>query len=78
MSTLKGNKKQQMRKFRDRWQAVAEIEAKEQRTASTVLRWQQFNAIFRMAKGLGLSIEESNEDDQVIYKRWAKLRGSLK
>ncbi|MBC8180838.1 hypothetical protein H8E88_06920 [candidate division KSB1 bacterium] len=71
-------KTKQMRKFRDRWQAVAEIEAEEQKSASIALRWQQLNVIYRMAKGLGLSIEESNVDDESVSQRWAKLKGSLK
>jgi hypothetical protein len=70
--------KKQMREFRDRWQAVAEIEADEQRSATIKRRWKQLNAILFMAKGLGLSTEESNEDDDIIYQRWAKLKGLLK
>jgi len=50
----------------------------EQRSASVALRWQQLNAILRMAKALELPIEKSNEDDEIVYQRWVKLRGSLK
>jgi hypothetical protein len=78
MTIIKENKTIQMRKFRDRWQAVAKIEAEEQKTASITLRWQQLTAILLMAKGLGLTIEKSNEENEIIYQRWAKLKGSLK
>ena len=63
--------------FRERWQAVAAVEAKEQRTASIALRWQQTNAIFRLAMGLGLSLaEESDEETRVVHRRWALLKGA--
>jgi len=67
---------QMMKKFRERWQAVAAIEAEEQRSASVALRWQQTNAILRMAIDLGLSLEEVDESGQTVYHRWAQLKGS--
>ncbi len=66
---------QMMRDFRERWQTVAAIEAEEQRSASIALRWQQTNAILRMAIGLGLPLEEADESEQMIYDRWAQLKG---
>jgi hypothetical protein len=63
-----------MKEFRERWQAVAAIEAEEQRTASVALRWQQTNAILRLAIGLGLPLMESDEEE-VVRRRWAKLKG---
>lgn len=66
---------QMMRDFRERWRAVAAIEAEEQRTASVILRWQQTNAILRLAIGLGLSLEEPDESEQAVYYRWARLKG---
>ncbi len=66
------------REFRDRWQAVAAIDAQEQQAASMELRWQQLNSILRMAIGLGLPLTNSIEDDLVVYQRWVKLRGMLK
>ena len=44
--------------FRDRWQEVEAIEIEEQRMASVALRWQQLNAIFRLALGLGMTFGE--------------------
>ena len=68
--------RQQAREFRERWEAVAAIEARELRDASISLRWQQMNAIFRLAMGLGLL--ESEEDDpevNAVRRRWLRLKG---
>lgn len=65
-----------MRQFRERWRAVAAIEKEEQREASVALRWQQLNAILRLARGLGLSLREQSEEE-AVRQRWARLkRGS--
>ncbi|MDZ7399384.1 MAG: hypothetical protein ONB37_04375 [candidate division KSB1 bacterium] len=69
--------KKLVKEFRDQWQAVAAIEAEEQLNASIELRWQQLNSILRMAIGLGLPLNDSIEDDLVVYQRWAKLRSML-
>lgn len=55
-----------------RWQAVEEIERQELQSATMELRWQQLNAVIRMAIGLG--IYESNEDEIEVFQRWAKLK----
>ena len=63
------------KEFRDRWQALAAVEAEGQRAASIGLRWQQTNAIFRLALGLGLSLtEESGEEIEAVRRRWALLK----
>ena len=67
---------QMMKNFRERWQAVAAIEAEEQRAAPVALRWQQTNAILRLAIGLGLPLEEADESEQMVYQRWAQLKGA--
>ena len=64
-----------VKEFRERWQAVAAIEAEEQRTASMALRGQQTNAILRLAIGLGLPLMEPDEEKEVVHQRWAKLKG---
>jgi hypothetical protein len=66
---------QLMKEFRERWQAVAAFEAEEQRSASVALRWQQTNSILRMAIGLGVSLEETDESEKMVYARWAQLKG---
>jgi hypothetical protein len=62
-----------LRQFRERWQAVAAIEREEQREASVALRWQQLNAILRLAMGLGLPPREQFEEE-AVRQRWAKLK----
>lgn len=68
---------QMAREFRKRWQAVAVAEATEQREASIALRWQQMNAIFRLAMGLGFPLaEENSEEIEAVRRRWALLKGT--
>ena len=64
-----------MKQFRNRWQAVAALEREEQREASVALRWQQLNAILRLAIGLGLPLREQFEEE-IVRQRWAKLKGT--
>jgi len=64
-----------MKQFRKRWQAVAVLEREEQREASVALRWQQLNAILRLAIGLGLPLREQFEEE-TVRRRWAKLKGT--
>jgi hypothetical protein len=64
-----------MKQFRKRWQAVAALEREEQREASVALRWQQLNAILRLAIGLGLPLREQFEEE-TVRRRWAKLKGT--
>ncbi len=68
--------KRQVREYRERYQAVAAIEAQEQRSATIELRWRQLNAILRLAFGLELSITNT-DDETVVYQRWAKLKRQL-
>ena len=66
---------QQARGFRERWQAVEAIEAKEQWTASIALRWQQMNATLRLAMGLGLlQAEEDSAEIEAVRCRWTLLK----
>ena len=64
-----------MKQFRKRWQAVAALEREEQREASVALRWQQLNAILRLAIGLELPLREQFEEE-TVRRRWAKLKGT--
>jgi len=63
----------QAKAFRDRWQAVAAAEAEERKRISVGLRWQQLNALWRLAVGLGLLPTEP-EGVQEVQERWAKLK----
>ena len=68
---------QLVKEFRERWQAVAAVEAEEQRAASIALRWQQTNAIFRLAMDLGLPLaEEDSAEIKAVRRRWALLKGA--
>ena len=67
--------KELMRQFRDRWQAVAVVEVQEQRAASITLRWQQMNAIFRLAFGLQLPLATSDREEEIVRQRWIELKG---
>lgn len=66
--------KKLVREFRERWQAVAAIEAEEQRAASIDLRWQQLNAILQMAAALGVLPEEQDEEEEMVRRRWVRLK----
>jgi hypothetical protein len=63
-----------IRIFRDRWQAVAQIERQEQRTASMFQRWQQLNSIHNLALGLGLPLGESDRQEEIVRQRWIKIK----
>jgi hypothetical protein len=64
-----------IRQFHSRWQAVAAVEVSEQRAASITLRWQQMNSILQLAWGLKIPTTESNQEEEVVWQRWAKLKG---
>lgn len=65
-----------IRDFHQRWHIVAEIEAEEQKEASIALRWQQTNAILRLALGLGLPLSRSTQEEEGARCRWAQLKRS--
>jgi hypothetical protein len=65
-----------LEEYRDRWQLVAAFEAEEQRQASFVQRWQKLNALLRMAAALGLQADDSDDQDEMIWQRWNRLRTS--
>ncbi|OGO63269.1 MAG: hypothetical protein A2Z45_03195 [Chloroflexi bacterium RBG_19FT_COMBO_55_16] len=62
--------------YRDRWLEINEVEKIERRAASIALRWQQTNAILGLAIGLGLPLERSDYQEDLVRLRWAKLKGS--
>jgi hypothetical protein len=66
-----------VQEYRSRWQAVAEVEAAEQREATIANRWQQLNAILQMAMALGLDLDAQAEDELAVWQRWAKLKEGL-
>ena len=64
--------KHDLRAYQARWKAVEEIQAEERKSASLELRWQQLNAAYGMAKGLGLL--QPNLSEMEVFERWAKLK----
>ena len=67
--------KQDAQAFRDRWQAVAEIETRELQQASFAQRWRQFNAILRMALDMEFVWPEESIDEIVaVRQRWLRLQ----
>lgn len=65
-----------LEEYRDRWQMVADFEAEEQRQTSFAQRWQKLNALLRMATALGLQVNDSDDQDEIIWQRWNQLRAS--
>jgi len=65
------------RAFRDRWDAVEEVEKQEQKAASIYLRWQQLNSILKLAIGLNLAMDTLHDQDDIVRQRWEKLRNTL-
>ena len=65
---------QELRAYLARWQAVAAFEAAEQKAATFTLRWQQLNAILRLAAALGISPEADSEAIEAVRSRWNRLK----
>lgn len=66
--------KELMQQFRDRWQAVAAVEAEEQKAASIALRWQQLNSIVHLAADLNLPISAADDGEEAVWQRWSRLK----
>lgn len=66
-----------VREYRARWQAVSEVEAAEQQRTAVENRWVRLNAILQMATTLGLDLRAQNEDEAVVWQRWARLKAGL-
>jgi hypothetical protein len=64
--------KDELRAYRTRWVEVDAVVAEERRMASIELRWQQLNAAYAMAIGLGLRQEDTSEAG--VFERWVKLK----
>lgn len=64
---------QLLKYYRDRWEAVEEIEREENRRSSIQERWMKLNALLLIAEGLNLT---DDEIDMEVINRWAKLKGA--
>jgi len=67
--------KSDLEAYQKRWAAVEAFQREERRMASIALRWQQLNAAYGMAKGLGLLRPDPSE--MRVFQRWAKLKGKV-
>jgi hypothetical protein len=65
-----------MKAYRQQWQAVEEVERQEQRAASIATRWQQLNAILRLAIGMGLWPRQEDGSEIEVRERWVRLKGA--
>ena len=64
--------KEDLKAYKAHWAEVEAIIARERRTYSLELRWQQVNTAFGMAKGLGVLREDPSE--MGVFERWAKIK----
>lgn len=62
-----------LKHYRDRWEAVEEVEREENRRSSIQERWVKLNALLLIANGLNLT---DDEIDMEVINRWAKLKGA--
>ena len=62
------------KEYRDRWRAVREVEIEEQRRAYITVRWQKLNALYAMARGLGMSFQTREDEIETVRQRWARLK----
>lgn len=70
------NKKMEVgdvRYYKDRWQAVEEIEWEEMRALTLEERWQKINTILRFAMESGMKLE-ADEGEMDVFMRWAKIK----
>ena len=66
-----------LKEYRDRWRAVREVEIEEQRRASITVRWLQLNALYAMARGLGLNSPPEESEIETVRQRWCRLKDSM-
>jgi len=66
-----------IREYRARWQAVAEVEQAEQQQATVVDRWRRLNAILQLAGALRLDPRAQDQEEAIVWQRWAKLKADF-
>lgn len=64
--------KQLMQIYQAGWKAVEEVQREERRSAPMDLRWRQLNAVYGLAKELGILQPDPSEAE--VFKRWAILK----
>lgn len=66
--------KEALQAYRRRWQTIADVEAAERREASLAERWQQMNALLRMALALKLPLTTDDQEAGEGHEQWNRLR----
>ena len=61
--------------YKERWKEVREIERQEAQANTFQERWSKLNAIFNLALGLGLLENLPPDQEELIWQRWATLKG---
>jgi hypothetical protein len=62
------------RRWKNRWDLVAEVQAEEQRGYSAARRLAQMGAIRQLALRRGMKIADAGEFD--VWRRWARMKGA--
>lgn len=65
---------QSLKTYRQRWEAIEQQERLELKASTIDMRWKQVNAIWGLAKALGIEVPSDERGEEIIRKRWAKLR----
>lgn len=60
--------------YQRRWQEVRQVAQAEQQNATITERWQQLNALLRLARSLGLSPSENHRQNGLVQQRWNRLQ----
>lgn len=60
--------------YRDRWQAIAAVEAEERRSSTLQQRWEQMNSLRGLMIGLNLPAASTTDQEKTVWERWARLK----
>lgn len=66
--------KEMLKAYQSRWQAVAEVKNAELQQTTIRQRWKQLNTLLRMAAALGLQPEDNFGENEIVCRRWNRLR----
>ena len=63
-----------LRAYRERWQAVDQVNNAERQRDTVTERWHKLNSLLRMAAGLGLYAHRIEAETAIPHQRWNRLR----
>jgi hypothetical protein len=66
-----------VRLYRDRWQAVAEIEANERRLTTMEERLLHADSLIAFVRAAHIDVSAGDRDEEVARERWAKLYAAM-